>query len=138
MRPERLFQHVAGIVGGEGFAEDAAFQTDLGIGTDDDGGARIAGGDEFGFGDGQALDEVVGGFARVGRLVDSGRDDSRSGNRRRGGFRRGEVEVEARMSFMEIPEGKNTIAQVPRQLGHLLSRRNGSVSGDPCQAVISA
>lgn len=78
----KIFKHVAGVLGVAGLAEDAALQSDLGIGTDDDGGTRGASGDEFGFGDGEALDQVVGGFAREGGLVDGGRED---GEREAGG-----------------------------------------------------
>ena len=70
-----LFEHVAGVVGGAGLAEDAAFESDLGIGADDDGGASGASGNEFGFGEGQALDKVVGGFAGVRCFVDGGREN---------------------------------------------------------------
>ncbi len=44
-----------GVVSGAGFAEDFAGDDDGGVGGDDDGGADGAGGDEFGFGVGEAL-----------------------------------------------------------------------------------
>src|SRR5258708_1848454 len=72
----KFFEHVAGVVGGARLAEDVAVQGDLGIGADDDGRANGAGGDEFGFGESKALDEVVGGFAGVGSFVDGGREHS--------------------------------------------------------------
>ncbi len=87
-----IFEHVAGVVGGAGLAEDVAFESDDGVGGDDDGGAGGASGDEFGFGVGEALDESLGGFAGYGSFVDGGRDDGRTRSRRRGGFQRGGVE----------------------------------------------
>src|ERR1700737_894713 len=52
----KFFEHVAGVVGGARLAEDVAVEGDLGIGADDDGRANGAGGDEFGFGEGETLD----------------------------------------------------------------------------------
>ena len=46
------FQHVTGIVGRARLAEDAAFEGDFSVGADDDGRARGARGNEFGFSDG--------------------------------------------------------------------------------------
>ena len=66
------FQHVTGIVGRARFAEDAAFEGDLGVGTDDDGRACGARGNEFGFGDRQTFNEDMGRFARVRRFVNGG------------------------------------------------------------------
>src|SRR5216684_347953 len=68
----KSFEHVAGVVGGARLAEDVAVESDFGVGANDDGRANGAGGDEFGFGDGQAMHEVVRGFAGVGRFVDGG------------------------------------------------------------------
>ena len=53
----KILQHVTRVVGGAGFAEDAAFESYDCVGREDDGGAYGAGGDEFGFGVGEALDE---------------------------------------------------------------------------------
>ena len=69
------FEHVAGVVAGARFAEDAAFESNDGVGGNDDGGADGAGGDEFGFGVSKALDELAGGFAGYGSFVDGGSDD---------------------------------------------------------------
>jgi hypothetical protein len=66
---------VAGVVGGAGLAEDAAFESDDGVGGEDDGGTDNACGGEFGFGVGEALDVIVGGFAGEGSFVDCGSDD---------------------------------------------------------------
>jgi len=71
----KFFEHVAGVVGGAGLAEDAAFESDDGVGGEDDCGAGGAGGDEFGFGVGQALHVIAGRFAGEGRFVDGGGDD---------------------------------------------------------------
>jgi hypothetical protein len=68
----KFFEHVTGVVGRAGFAEDVAFESDFGVGADDDGGANGARGDRFGFGESEALDEVMCGFAGVGRFVDGG------------------------------------------------------------------
>src|SRR5712692_10749936 len=68
------FQHMAGIVGGARLTEDVAFEGDLGVGADDDGRANGACGNEFGFGNGETLDEIAGGFAGVGCFVDCGRE----------------------------------------------------------------
>jgi len=64
---------MTGVVGGPGFAENVAFEGDLGVGANDDGWADGAGSDEFGFGDGKTLNESAGGFAGVRSFVDGGR-----------------------------------------------------------------
>ena len=46
------------VVGRAWLAEDVAFEGDLGVGADDDGRANGACGDEFGFGEGQTLNEA--------------------------------------------------------------------------------
>ena len=71
----KLFEHVAGIVGGARLAEDVAVEGDDGVGSDDDGGSHGAGGDELGFGAGETQDVVGGGFARKGSFVDGGGHD---------------------------------------------------------------
>jgi len=68
----KFFEHVAGVVGGAGLAEDAAFEGDDSIGGDDYGGADGAGGDEFSFGVCEALDMIGGGFLEEGSFVDGG------------------------------------------------------------------
>ena len=68
----KFFEHVTGVVRGARLAEDVALEGDFGVGADDNGRANGARGDEFGFGEGQTLNEVVGGFAGVGSLVDRG------------------------------------------------------------------
>ena len=72
----KFFEHVPGVVGRAGLAEDVAFEGDFRVGTDDDGGACGTFGDELGFGEGEALDEVVGGFAGIGRFVNVGGEHS--------------------------------------------------------------
>ena len=71
----KFFEHMACVVGGAGLAENAAFESDDGVSGEDDGGADGAGGDELGFGVGEALDVVVGGFLGEGSFVDGGRHD---------------------------------------------------------------
>ena len=73
----KLLEHVAGVVGGARLADDAAFESDDGIGGDHNGGADGAGGDEFGFGGGEALDVVGGRFLGEGSFVDGGRNDEK-------------------------------------------------------------
>src|SRR5579859_5078330 len=69
---------MACVVGGAGLAEDAAFESYDGVRGEDDGGADGAGGDEFGFGVGEALDVIGGGFLGEGSFVDGGgHDDER-------------------------------------------------------------
>jgi len=68
----KFFEHVAGIVRGAGFAEDAAFESYDGVRGEDNGGAYGAGGDEFGFGVGEALDVIGRGFLWEGGFVDGG------------------------------------------------------------------
>jgi len=68
-------EDAAGVVGGMGFADDAAIEGDDGVGGDDDGGADSACGDEFGFGVGEALDVLMGSFVGEGGLVDGGGED---------------------------------------------------------------
>ena len=68
----KFFEHVAGIVRGAGFAEDAAFESYDGVRGEDNGGAYGAGGDEFSFGVCEALDVIGRGFLREGSLVDGG------------------------------------------------------------------
>src|SRR5207302_5458636 len=63
---------MTGVVGGAGLAEDVAIESDLGVGSDDDGRTDGAGGDQLSLGSGQALDQVVSSFARVRRFVDGG------------------------------------------------------------------
>jgi hypothetical protein len=71
----KIFQHVAGVAGRVRFAEDAAFESYNCVGGEDDGGADGASGGEFGFGVGEALDELAGGFTGNGSFVNSGSDD---------------------------------------------------------------
>jgi hypothetical protein len=66
---------VAGVAGRVRFAEDAAFESYNCVGGEDDGGAYGTGCGEFGFGVGKALDELAGGFAGYGSLIDGGSDD---------------------------------------------------------------
>src|SRR5437879_887216 len=68
----KLLQHAAGIVGGARLAKDVAFQSHDGVGSDDDGWANRPGRDQLSLGSGQALDEIVRGFARVRRFVNGG------------------------------------------------------------------
>ena len=70
-----FFEHVACIVRGAGFAKDAAFEGYDGVGGEDDGGAHGAGGNEFGFGVGEALDVIGRGFLWEGSFVDGGGHD---------------------------------------------------------------
>ena len=70
--PESLRQHLTGVVGGAGFAEDFAVDEDGGVGGDDDGGTYSAGGDELGFGVGESLHQILGGLAGNGGFVDGG------------------------------------------------------------------
>ncbi len=70
----KFFEHVASVIGGARLAEDVAFEGDLGVGANDKGWANGASSDEFGFGDGETLDEIVGGFAGVGSFVYGGRE----------------------------------------------------------------
>jgi len=60
----KSFEHAASVVGGTGLAKDAAVERDDGVGSNDDGGADGARGDEFGFGFSEALDHVGGRFIR--------------------------------------------------------------------------
>ena len=103
----KSFEHLTGVLRRTRLAEDVAFESDFGVGGNDDGGADGAGGDQLGFGDGQALDEVVSGFARVGRFVNGRREHgernlrvaknlgaangSGSENQFHGDFRRGRI-----------------------------------------------
>ena len=77
-----LFEHAAGVGGGAGFAEDAAFEGDDSVRGEDDGRAGGACGHKFGFGIGKAPDEIVGGFAGDGSFVDGGwdRDEREAGD----------------------------------------------------------
>ena len=68
----KFFEHVAGVVGGAGLAEAVACESDFRVSADDDGGANGACGDEFGLGEGESLDQVVSGFARVRSFVNGG------------------------------------------------------------------
>ncbi len=126
----KIFKHAAGVVAGARLAEDAALKSDLGIGTDDDGRACGASGDEFGFGDGEALDQVVGGFTGVGRFVDGGREDGEgesSAVEDFGAADGGGGENE----FHEVPEfleGKNTIARTRQGPVLWSSRGSGTAS----------
>lgn len=70
-----FFEHVAGVVGGAGLAEDAAFDGYDRVCREDDGRTDGAGGDEFGFGVGETLDVVVRRFAGERSFVDGGRND---------------------------------------------------------------
>src|SRR2546421_10414134 len=60
----KAFQHVASVIGRARLAEDAAFEGDFSVGADDDGRARGAGGNQFGFGDGPTVNQAVGSLAR--------------------------------------------------------------------------
>ena len=71
----KIFQHVAGIVGGAGLTEDPAFESYDRVGGKDDGGADCASGGEFGFGVSEALDQLAGRFAGEGSFVNGGRHD---------------------------------------------------------------
>jgi hypothetical protein len=73
--PGKIFQHMAGVVGGAGLAEDAAIERDDGVRGEHDGGADSACGGELGFGIGEALDEFTGRFAGDGSFVDGGSND---------------------------------------------------------------
>src|SRR6266851_7724517 len=68
----KFFEHVTSVVRGARLAEDVAIKGDLGVGSDDDGRAGGAGGYKFGFGSGQALDEIMRRFAGVRCFVDGG------------------------------------------------------------------
>ena len=70
----KLFEHVAGVVGGARLAEDVGVEGDDGVGGDDDGGANGASSDEFGFGAGEALDVILRRFIGEGSFVDGGRE----------------------------------------------------------------
>ncbi len=65
-------QHVASVVSGTRFTQDLAVDEDGGVGGDDDRGAYGAGGDEFGFGVGEALHKILRGFAGNRSFVDGG------------------------------------------------------------------
>src|SRR5579859_264589 len=71
----KIFEHVSGVVGRAGLAENATFESYDGVGGEHDGWADGAGGDEFGFGVGEALDVIGGGFLGKGSFVDGGRHD---------------------------------------------------------------
>jgi hypothetical protein len=70
-----LFEGAVSVVGRVRFAEDAAFESDDGVSCEDDGGTDGAGGDEFGFGVGEALDVFLRRFAGEGSFVDGGGED---------------------------------------------------------------
>jgi hypothetical protein len=70
-----LFEHLTGVVRGAGLAKDAFVESNDGVSGDNDGGADGAGGDEFGFGVSEALDEITWGFAGEGSFVHGGRHD---------------------------------------------------------------
>src|SRR5439155_15800524 len=55
----KLFEHAAGIIAGTRLAENQAVENDSRVGSDDDGGADGARGDEFGFGVREALNHIV-------------------------------------------------------------------------------
>ena len=65
---------MAGIVRGARLGENVPFQSHDGVGGDDDRRADRPGGNQFGLGSGQTLDEVVRSFARVRRFVNGGRE----------------------------------------------------------------
>jgi hypothetical protein len=71
-------EHLMGVVVGSGLAEDFAVDEDGGVGGDDDCRTDGAGGDQLGFGVGEALHKVLGGFAGNGSFVD-GRRKNREG-----------------------------------------------------------
>jgi len=71
-------EHLMGVVVGAGLAEDFAVDEDGGVGGDDDCRTDGAGGDQLGFGVGEALHKVLGGFAGNGSFVD-GRRKNREG-----------------------------------------------------------
>jgi len=71
----KIFEHVASVVAGPGFAEDAAFESYDGIRGEDDGGADGAGGGKFGFGVSETLDEFARGFTGERSFVHGGRND---------------------------------------------------------------
>src|SRR5579859_4547002 len=69
----KIFEHVSGVVGRAGLAENATFESYDGVRGEHDSWADGAGGDEFGFGVGEALDVIGGGFLGERRFVDGGR-----------------------------------------------------------------
>jgi hypothetical protein len=71
----KFLEHVTGVVGGAGLAKDAFLERDDGVSGDNDGGADGAGGDEFGFGVSEALDEIAWRFAGERSFVHGGRHD---------------------------------------------------------------
>ena len=107
------FEHVASVVGGAGLAEDAAFECDFGIGANDDGWADGAGSDEFGFGESQTLDEVVGGFAGVSSFVNGGGEDGE-----------GEAGVVEDFGAANGSGGKDQLHKSSR-MGRILQREGG-------------
>ena len=71
----KFFEHVAGVVGGAGLAEDAAFESDHGVGGEDDGGAGGAGGDQLSLLASARAGRSCRRFAGEGSFVDGQGDD---------------------------------------------------------------
>jgi hypothetical protein len=67
-----FIEHVAGVVAGARFAENVTIEGHFGVGADDDGGTDGTSGNEFDLGEGEAVDEIIGGLARKGSFVDGG------------------------------------------------------------------
>src|SRR6266852_5919281 len=72
--PGKFFKHLAGILAGARLPEKAALQSHLSVRGNDNSRANSASGDELGFGAGQPLHKLVGGFTGEGCFVDRRRE----------------------------------------------------------------
>src|SRR6267378_7424323 len=79
--PGKLFEHPSCVVRRARLAEDVAVERYFGVGSDDDRGAHATRRDQFGLGGRQTLDEVLGGFARIGSFVDRGGEHGKRDSR---------------------------------------------------------